>query len=87
MTPLPTCKDFLRELTDYLDSCLDPETKAELDKHVEECPSCWVVLDTTQKTVKIYKGCEPQAVPAAVEDRLMAALKKKIAERGGYANS
>jgi hypothetical protein len=40
-----------------------------------------VVLDTTQKTIKIYKGCEPQSVPASIEDRLLAALQKKIAER------
>jgi mycothiol system anti-sigma-R factor len=82
---LPTCKDFLRELTDYLDSALDVQTKEELDQHVKECPNCWVVLDTTQKTLKIYKGCEPQAVPAELENRLMAALQQKMAEkrRGG----
>jgi anti-sigma factor (TIGR02949 family) len=76
---LPTCKDFLRELSDYLDESIDAETRAELDQHVNECPNCWVVLDTTKKTLKIYKGCEPQAVPAAVEDRLMAALEKRMA--------
>lgn len=78
---MPTCKDFLRELSEYLDECLDPSTKQELDRHVEECPSCWVVLDTTKKTLKIYKGCEPQAVPSSLEDRLMAALQKKMAEK------
>lgn len=84
---MPTCKDFLRELSDYLVDALDSETRQELDKHVRDCPNCWVVLDTTQRTVKIYKGCEPQAVPADVEDRLMLALKKKMAERGSCTNS
>jgi hypothetical protein len=78
---LPTCKDFLRELSDYLDSCLDAVTKKELDQHVQECPNCWVVMDTTRKTLKIYKGCEPQAVPAALEDKLMAAVAAKMAEK------
>jgi anti-sigma factor RsiW len=78
---LPTCKDFLRELSDYLDSCLDAVTKKELDQHVEECPNCWVVMDTTRKTLKIYKGCEPQAVPAELEDKLMAAVAAKMAEK------
>lgn len=85
MTRLPTCKDFLRELTDYLDSCLDAATKTELDKHVEECPNCWVVLDTTKKTLQIYKGCEPKAVPQALEDKLMAAVTAKMAaKRSGH---
>ena len=78
---MPTCKDFLRELSDYLDSSMDAETKQELDKHVEECPNCWVVLDTTKKTIKIYKGCEAQAVPQALEDKLMAAVAAKMAEK------
>ena len=78
---MPTCKDFLRELSDYLDSSLDAETRQELDRHVEECPNCWVVLDTTKKTIKIYKGCEAQAVPQALEDKLMAAVAAKMAEK------
>ena len=78
---MPTCKDFLRELSDYLDSSMDAETKQELDKHVEECPNCWVVLDTTKKTIKIYKGCEAQAVPQALEDKIMAAVAAKMAEK------
>jgi mycothiol system anti-sigma-R factor len=78
---LPTCKDFLRELSDYLDEQLDPETKVELDQHVKECPNCWVVLDTTQKTVKIYKNCEAQEVPQAFQNRLMSALQEKMKAR------
>ncbi|GAB4364993.1 MAG: hypothetical protein OHK0021_08750 [Bryobacter sp.] len=78
---MPTCKDFLRELSDFLDDALDPATRAELDQHMRDCPNCWVVMDTTQKTLKIYKGCEPQAVPQEIEDRLMMALQRKIGER------
>jgi len=81
VTPLPNCKDFLRELTDYLDECLDMETKAELDRHVEECPNCWVVLDTTKRTLKIYKGCEPKAVPVELENKLLNALAAKMADK------
>lgn len=80
---MPTCKDFLRELSDYLDESLDPETRKELDQHVSECPNCWVMLDTTQKTIKVYKGCEAQEVPAALEDKLMSALRRKMADRKG----
>lgn len=78
---MPTCKDFLRELSDYLDEQLDPATKVELDQHVKECPNCWVVLDTTQKTVKIYKNCEAQEVPEGLQNRLMSALQEKMKAR------
>ena len=58
-----TCKQFLQELNDYLEDVLDPKLKEELRKHVNECPNCWVVCDTTEKTLKIYKGMEAQALP------------------------
>ena len=48
-----TCKDFLNELSEFLDDTLDPEIRAALHKHVEECPNCWVIMDTTQRTIKV----------------------------------
>ena len=74
-----TCKDFLNELSDYLDESLDPELRAQLHEHVTQCPNCWVILDTTQKTIKVYRGVEPQSIPTDIHSRLMAALQKKMA--------
>ncbi len=77
-----TCKDFLNELTDYLDDRCDAALKAELHQHVSECPNCWVIVDTTKKTIQVYKGMEPQDIPGEVKSRLMAALNKKLAAKG-----
>ena len=79
--PLLTCKDFLKDLSDYLDDSADAQVRAELEHHTTECPNCWVIADTTKKTIKIYKGMEPYPIPRDVEARLMAALEKKIAAR------
>jgi len=76
---LLTCKDFLTELNDYLDECVDRDLKVKLEKHVTECPNCFVVFDTTKKTIKVYKGIEPQVIPEDIHSRLMAALHKKMA--------
>ncbi len=77
-----TCKDFLHELSDYLDEALDADVRAKLEQHTTECPNCWVIADTTKKTEKIYKGMDPYPIPSDVEARLMAALEKKMAARG-----
>ena len=79
--PLLTCKDFLKDLSDYLDENLDAEVRAKLEKHITECPNCWVVADTARKTIKIYKGMEPYSIPDDVESRLMKALERKMAAR------
>ncbi len=76
-----TCRDFLAELTDYLDERIDAELRAKLERHITECPNCWVIADTTKKTIQIYKGMEPYPIPAEVETRLMKALEKKMAAR------
>jgi anti-sigma factor RsiW len=78
---LLTCKDFLGELSDYLDETIDAELRAKLERHITECPNCWVIADTTRKTIQIYKGMDPYPIPADVESRLMKALEKKMAEK------
>ena len=76
-----TCKDFLNELSDYLDESVDAEVRAKIEKHMAECPNCWVIADTTRKTVQIYKGMDPVPIPQDVERRLMDALEKKMAAK------
>ena len=76
-----TCKDFLNELSDYLDERVDADVRAKLENHIAECPNCWVIADTTKKTIRIYRGMEPHPIPADVESRLMKALEKKITAR------
>lgn len=76
-----TCKEFLNELSDFLDESLDAEIRAKLERHITECPNCWVIADTTRKTIQIYKGMEPYPIPEDVQARLMRALERKMAAR------
>ncbi|MDX2180085.1 MAG: zf-HC2 domain-containing protein [Bryobacteraceae bacterium] len=76
-----TCKDFLRQVSEFLDGTCDQAMKRDLEKHVNECPNCWVVFDTTKKTLKVFKGMEPKELPSAIRDRLMNALTKKMAAK------
>ena len=78
-----TCKDFLHELSDYLDEAIDAEIRAKLEDHITACPNSWAIADTTRRTIQIYKGMEPYPVPADVQERLMAALERKMASRTG----
>jgi anti-sigma factor (TIGR02949 family) len=78
---LLTCKQFLQELNAYLDPNVDPDLKHRLESHVTECPNCFVIVDTTKKTLQVYKGCEPQSIPDDVRSRLWKALERKMAAR------
>jgi hypothetical protein len=76
---LLTCKEFLAELSDYLDEQTSTEIKSKLERHIQECPNCWVICDTTRKTISVYKGMKSCTIPTDVHSRLMAAVERKIA--------
>lgn len=78
-----TCKEFLAELNDYLDENekIDAELRRKLESHITECPNCWVVCDTTKKTIQVYKGMKEQPIPSEVHARLMTAIEKKMRDK------
>jgi len=78
---LLTCKQFLQELNDYLDPSVDSALKSKLQSHVAECPNCFVIVDTTQKTLQVYKGMKAQTIPEEVRSRLWTAIERKIADK------
>jgi len=71
------CKDFLKELTDYLDGKISESLKAELDEHLHWCHECHVVLNTTQKTIEIYRDNQIYELPESLRTRLHQAILVK----------
>ena len=82
-----TCSEFLQELTDFLDETVDVDLKQKIQLHVAQCPNCFVILDTTKRTIQVYKGLDAQPIPDEVHSRLMAALDRKLAAKAGGGTS
>jgi RNA polymerase sigma-70 factor (ECF subfamily) len=55
----------------------DPTLLAEVETHVRECHHCEVVLDTTSKTISIYREHEIYEFPTELRERLHTAIMKK----------
>jgi len=68
-------------LSDYLDEQTTVEIRAKLERHIAECPECFVVCDTTKKTIEIYKGQQQCTIPADIHARLIAALERKLLDK------
>ena len=77
-----TCKQFLQELNEFLDETMDPTMKADLQRHINECPNCWVVCDTTLKTLKVFKGMDAKPIPEHVHTKLMQAIERRMKATG-----
>ncbi len=71
------CTEFLKELTDYLDGTLTESTKAELDEHLHWCHECHVVMNTTKKTIEIYRDNQIFELPESLRTRLHQAIMTK----------
>jgi hypothetical protein len=71
----------LAELDEYLDEKTSAEVRSKLEAHVAECPNCWVICDTTRKTIRVYQGMKPCSIPDDVHSRLMKAFEMKCASR------
>ncbi|MGD0832173.1 MAG: zf-HC2 domain-containing protein [Terracidiphilus sp.] len=69
-----TCKEFLALLDDLIDDSVSAETRAELQTHLGHCKHCEVVLNTTRKTIEIYRSHEVYELPTGLRDRLHAAI-------------
>jgi anti-sigma factor RsiW len=72
------CKHVIGEISNYIDGELDPALKQELERHLEHCEDCTMIVDQTRKTIQIYSGSEPVALPSDVKSRLHAALHQKL---------
>jgi anti-sigma factor RsiW len=71
------CTEFLDELTNYLDGVIDARTKSELEDHLAWCHNCYVVCDTTRKTIEIYRNQELYELPDDLRGRLQTAIMSK----------
>lgn len=68
------CTDFLAKLTDYFDGQIDPDLLAEVKQHLGTCHHCEVVVNTTRKTIDIYRGQQAYEFPEDLSTRLRAAI-------------
>ena len=74
------CKGVIRELSNYIDGDLDPVVKQELERHLEHCEDCTMIVDQTKKTIEILCGSQPVSISTDVRSRLHAALRQKAGQ-------
>jgi len=64
------CRQVIDKISEYIDGELDPELVRELERHLEHCEDCRIVVDTMHKTVEIFYHTEPAGLPDDVRQRL-----------------
>ncbi len=75
------CEGVIRELSNYIDGDLDLSLKRELERHLEHCEECAVIMDQTQKTIQILCDSQLVSLSADVHSRLHTRLREKINQK------
>jgi len=76
-----TCTEFLALLDELIDDDVSAQTRLQLQEHLEGCEHCEVTLNTTRKTIEIYRSHEIYDLPADLRERLHAAIMARC--KGG----
>jgi len=69
-----TCTEFIALLDEMIEDALPASTRAELQEHLHGCEHCEVTLNTTRKTIEIYRSHEVYELPNSVRQRLHDAI-------------
>jgi anti-sigma factor (TIGR02949 family) len=70
-----TCRNLLSQLSDYIDGELEEMLCAEIEQHMAGCPDCQAVVNTLEKTVRLYRTAGRAEVPQDVQTRLYKVLR------------
>lgn len=71
----PNCRHLLGSLSGFVDGSLEDELCAEIQRHMEGCENCRIVVDSLRKTIYLYQELkEPAIVPEDVRQRLYRRL-------------
>jgi anti-sigma factor RsiW len=71
------CREFVEDVTAYLDGTLLGATIARVDAHLADCPHCREYLAQMRRTIADAGRLGPDdvdAIPADVRERLLAAF-------------
>ena len=77
-TPMPTCRELIALLADYLEEELDPDFVADLERHLQDCAPCLAYLKTYERTRWLTGEVTRAEMPEELKSRLRALLLARL---------
>lgn len=72
-----SCKQLIAQLSSFIDGELDPRLCEKIEQHLAMCDNCRTVIDTTRKTIALYRDAPPEKIPREVRQHLIEVLHLK----------
>jgi len=71
------CDDLFTALIEYVDGDIDPDMAAIIQRHLEECPVCELVVDNLRKTISVYSRNAAMDMPTTFQEHLDGLLRDR----------
>jgi anti-sigma factor RsiW len=71
------CRDVLAELSNYVDDDVAPEARREIERHLEHCRTCRVLIDSTRRTMRIVADDNIVEIPQPLARSIMDRIKQR----------
>ena len=79
MKPI-ACVSGVELLMDYLEDVLPADVRTAVDDHVAGCPRCVAFIASYLETPRILRDATAMAMPADLQESLLAALRHRRGE-------
>ena len=78
---MPTCKEIIDLLSEYVDEGLSDEMRREFDLHMGACPACVRFLESLQATRVRVRSLRCEEIPPEVQTMLRRFLGRETKDR------
>ena len=75
------CAEVWRQISNYLDDDVDPEVRANMSSHFNNCAHCSAILDGARNVVRLVGDGRAFEIPAGESQRLYKKLNDHLAAR------
>jgi RNA polymerase sigma-70 factor (ECF subfamily) len=80
--PSPACRDVVVAFSRHLEGEIDSNLCAELEQHLQGCPSCRSRCDSLRATLRLCRNAAAAPVAPNIELSVREALRRYLVQRG-----
>ena len=72
------CRHVWEQISEYIDNTLDPEVRAEVERHLAHCEICSAIIDSTRNIIILMADERVFELPLDFSKRLHARLNQVL---------
>ena len=73
-----SCDRFMAEFGNYLDGEVGAEVRRQLEDHLSHCRTCWVMYDSTRKTLRVVADSSSFDLPETFSEQIVVKVMAKV---------